>query len=57
MRATRDWPVPRQARRIGGFAADAVIDGGEFTDHRIGSDTDHRVGGEAANPTIEPVSR
>ena len=38
--------------RVGGYAADAVMVGGEIIRRETGTDNNRRVGGEAANPTM-----
>ncbi|WP_267874161.1 hypothetical protein [Massilia sp. HP4] len=39
------------SRRVGGFAADAVMVCAQIIRHEYGADSDHRVGGVAADPT------
>ena len=45
------WTGFPSTRRVGGFAADAVMVGRKIIRHDIGAGIDHRVGGIAANPT------
>ncbi|WP_137174396.1 hypothetical protein [Massilia sp. HP4] len=45
-------PLPSgMMRRVGSYAADAVIVGGKIIRNESGTDNHHRVGSEAANPT------